>query len=119
MQRMKVAAALKNGPVGEQIDVRGWVRTKRESKQGFAFVELNDGSSMANLQVVVDQSVPGYAEFLKHLTTGSSVRVVGELKTSPAKGQAVEVHARELTVYGSADAEKYQLQKKRHAREIL
>jgi asparaginyl-tRNA synthetase len=119
MQRIKVAAALKNGPVGQQIDVRGWVRTKRESKQGFAFVELNDGSSMANLQVVVDQSVPGYAEFLKQLTTGSSIRVVGELKTSPAKGQAVEVHARELTVYGVADAEKYPLQKKGHSFEFL
>jgi asparaginyl-tRNA synthetase len=119
MQRVKVAAALKNGPVGQEIDVRGWVRTKRESKQGFAFVELNDGSSMANLQVVVDQSVPGYAEFLKQLTTGSSIRVVGELKASPAKGQAVEVHARELTVYGSADAEKYPLQKKGHSFEFL
>ncbi|MGE5191956.1 MAG: asparagine--tRNA ligase [Deltaproteobacteria bacterium] len=119
MQRIKVAAALKDGPVGEQIDVRGWVRTKRESKQGFAFVELNDGSSMANLQVVVDQSVPGYAEFLKQLTTGSSIRVVGELKVSPAKGQAVEVHARELTVYGTADAEKYPLQKKGHSFEFL
>src|SRR5262249_17410956 len=119
MQRMKVAAALKNGPVGQVVDVRGWVRTKRESKQGFAFVELNDGSSMANLQVVVDQSVPGYAEFLKQLTTGSSIRVIGELKTSPAKGQAVEVHARELTVYGAADAEKYPLQKKGHSFEFL
>jgi len=112
MQRMKIAAALKNGPVGEQVDVRGWVRTRRESKQGFAFVELNDGSSMANLQVVVDQSVPGYEQFLKQLTTGSSIRVVGELKASPGKGQAVEVHARELTIYGTADAEKYPLQKK-------
>jgi len=119
MQRIKVAAALKNGPVGQEIDVRGWVRTKRESKQGFAFVELNDGSSMANLQVVVDQSIPGYADFLKQLTTGSSIRVVGELKTSPAKGQAVEVHARELSVYGSADAEKYPLQKKGHSFEFL
>src|SRR5215471_4869712 len=119
MQRIKVAAALKNGPVGQQIDVRGWVRTKRESKQGFAFVELNDGSALANLQIVVDQAVPGYAEFLKQLTTGSSVRVLGELKTSPAKGQAVEVHARELTVYGSADAEKYPLQKKGHSFEFL
>ena len=117
--RIKVAAALRQGPVGEQVDVRGWVRTKRESKQGFAFVELNDGSSMANLQVIVDQSVPGYEQFLKQLTTGASIRVVGELKTSPAKGQAVEVHARELTIYGTADAEKYPLQKKGHSFEFL
>jgi asparaginyl-tRNA synthetase len=118
-QRIKVAAALKSGPVGAQVDVRGWVRTRRESKQGFAFVELNDGSSMANLQIVVDQSVPEYEQLIKQLTTGSSIGVVGELKLSPAKGQAVEVHARELTVYGAADAEKYPLQKKGHSFEFL
>src|SRR5258708_25812820 len=118
-RRIKVAAALQNGPVGEEVDVRGWVRTKRESKQGFAFVELNDGSSMTSLQVVVDQAVPGYENFLKQLTTGSSIRIVGELKASPAKGQAVEVHARELTIYGTADAEKYPLQKKGHSFEFL
>src|SRR5579872_1865292 len=118
-KRIKVAAALNDGPLGTEVDVRGWVRTKRESKQGFAFVELNDGSSMANLQIVVDQSVPGYEQFLKQLTTGSSIRVVGELKPSPAKGQAVEVHARELSVYGTADAEKYPLQKKGHSFEFL
>src|SRR5579872_5692566 len=118
-KRIKVAAALNDGPLGTEVDVRGWVRTKRESKQGFAFVELNDGSSMANLQIVVDQSVPGYEQFLKQLTTGSSIRVVGELKASPAKGQTVEVHARELSIYGTADAEKYPLQKKGHSFEFL
>jgi asparaginyl-tRNA synthetase len=119
MPRMKVAAILKEGPVGSEVDVRGWVRTKRESKQGFAFVELNDGSCLRNVQVVVDKQVPGYDEFLKLLTTGSSIRVVGEVKASPAKGQAVEVHARELEVYGTADAEKYPLQKKGHSFEFL
>lgn len=119
MSRLKVAAILKDGPVGSEVDVRGWVRTKRESKQGFAFVELNDGSSLKNLQVVVDRQVPGYDDFLKLLTTGASIRVVGEIKPSPAKGQAVELHARELEVYGSADAEKYPLQKKGHSFEFL
>jgi asparaginyl-tRNA synthetase len=119
MQRITVARALASGPVGEEVDVRGWIRTKRESKQGFAFVELNDGSCLANLQIVVDQSVPGYAEFLKQLTTGASIRVVGELKASPAKGQTVEVHAKELSIYGTADAEKYPLQKKGHSFEFL
>ncbi|MCY2965510.1 MAG: OB-fold nucleic acid binding domain-containing protein, partial [Planctomycetota bacterium] len=65
MLRLKVAQLLVNGPVGSSVDVRGWVRTRRESKQGFAFVELNDGSSFANLQVVIDKSVPGYDQFLK------------------------------------------------------
>jgi asparaginyl-tRNA synthetase len=119
MSRRKVAAILKEGPVGAEVDVRGWIRTKRESKQGFAFVELNDGSCLRNLQIVVDQNVPGYAEFLKLLTTGASIRAVGEVKASPAKGQAVEVHARELTVYGVAEADKYPLQKKGHSFEFL
>jgi len=119
MPRIKVAAALQGGPIGTEVDVRGWVRTKRESKQGFAFVELNDGSSLANLQVVIDQAVPGYAELMKQLTTGSSLRVLGQLQASPAKGQSVEVHAKEVELYGSADAEKYPLQKKAHSFEFL
>src|SRR5262249_11174745 len=96
-----------------------WVHTSREVHVGVAFVELNDGSSMANLQIVVDQSVSGYEQFLKQLTTGSSIRVIGELKPSPAKGQAVEGHARELAVYGTADGEKNPLQKKGHSFEFL
>ncbi|MDB5386512.1 MAG: asnS [Planctomycetaceae bacterium] len=119
MQRLKVAQALKSTSVGIEVDVRGWIRTKRESKQGFAFLELNDGSSMGNLQVIVDGSVPGFADINKQLTTGSSVRVTGELKESPAAGQRVEVHAKTLELYGTADAEKFPLQKKRHSFEFL
>ena len=119
MQRIKVAAALKNGPVGTEVEVRGWVRTKRESKQGFAFVELNDGSCLANLQIIVENTVPGFEDFIRLLTTGASIAVQGELKASPAKGQQVEVHAKQLTVYGTADAEKYPLQKKGHSFEFL
>ncbi len=119
MKRLKVAAVLGGQPVGETVDVRGWVRTKRESKQGFAFVELNDGSSFANLQLVVEQTVPGYAEFIKQLGTGASLRAVGEVKASPAKGQAVEVAVRELEVYGTADPESYPLQKKQTSFEFL
>ncbi|MFN7805743.1 MAG: OB-fold nucleic acid binding domain-containing protein, partial [Planctomycetaceae bacterium] len=119
MSRLKIAQVLRNGPVGSVIDVRGWVRTRRESKQGFAFLELNDGSCFANLQIIIDRSIEGYDTLLKQLTTGSSIRVEGELKASPAKGQAVEVHARSVHVYGSADAEKYPLQKKGHSYEFL
>ncbi len=119
MQRQKIAAVLKNSAVGSELDVRGWVRTKRESKQGFAFVELNDGSCFASLQVVIDQSVPNYAELMQQLTTGASLRAIGELKASPAKGQTVELHAKSVQVYGTADAEKYPLQKKQHSFEFL
>lgn len=119
MQRLKVKAALKGGPVGAEVDIRGWVRTRRESKQGFAFLEIHDGSCFANLQVVIDQSLPGYTDLLKQLTTGSSVRVIGELKASPGREQSVEVHAKSVEVYGTADAEKYPLQKKGHSFEFL
>lgn len=103
MQRLKVAAALSSTAVGIEVDVRGWIRTKRESKQGFAFIELNDGSSMANLQIVIENTVPGFAEHNKHLTTGSAIRIVGVLKESPAAGQKVEVHASAVELYGTAD----------------
>lgn len=119
MQRAKISEVLKTVPVGTEVDIRGWVRTKRESKQGFAFIELNDGSIFSNLQIVVENSVPGFAENSKLLTTGASLRVVGVLKESPAAGQRVEVHATQLELYGSADAEHYPLQKKRHSFEFL
>ena len=119
MQRLKVEHALKSTAVGIEVDVRGWIRTKRESKQGFAFLELNDGSCLGNLQVIVDGSVPGSGELIKQITTGCSVRVTGELKESPAAGQRVEVHAKTLELYGVADAEKFPLQKKRHSFEFL
>lgn len=119
MSRLKVAAALKTVPENQSVDIRGWVRTKRESKQGFAFVEVNDGSCMANLQVVIDAALPDYESILRQITTGCSVKIIGELKPSPAKGQAVELHAKEVHIYGAADAEKYPLQKKQHSFEFL
>lgn len=119
MPRAKIVTLLQAGPVGTEVDVRGWVRTRRESKQGFAFLEINDGSCFANLQAILDQSLPAYAELLKQLTTGSSVRIVGELRASPGREQAVEVQARSVEVYGSADVEKYPLQKKGHSFEFL
>ncbi|MBW3541150.1 MAG: asparagine--tRNA ligase, partial [Planctomycetes bacterium] len=119
MERRKVAEILKDGRPGEAADVRGWVRTRRDSKQGFSFIELNDGSAMANLQVVVDSAVPGYEETIKQVTTGASIAARGELTESPGKGQRIELHAAELTVLGAADAEIYPLQKKRHSFEFL
>ena len=104
---------------GTIVDVRGWVRTRRDSKQGFSFIELNDGSCMANLQVVVDADVPGYAETIKQVTTGASVRIVGEVKDSPGAKQRVEVHTTELELIGTADPETFPLQKKRHSFEFL
>jgi asparaginyl-tRNA synthetase len=110
---------LKEGDIGSRLEVRGWVRTRRDSKQGFSFVELNDGSCMANLQIVIDSDVPGYEESIKDVTTGASIAVEGELKESPGKGQRVELQATSLRVIGTADAETFPLQKKRHSFEFL
>jgi asparaginyl-tRNA synthetase len=115
----RVAELLKTTPVGTAVTVSGWVRTRRDSKQAFSFLEVNDGSCMANLQVVVDAAVPGYAETIKQVTTGASVRVEGELKASPGAKQRVELHATTLQLVGTADAEAYPLQKKRHSFEYL
>lgn len=119
MQRTRIARILHAGQPGETVDVRGWVRTKRESKQGFAFLELNDGSCLANLQVIVDASVPEGDATLKRIGTGASVAVVGEVKESPGREQRVEVHAKTLRLLGEADAQAYPLQKKRHSFEFL
>ena len=119
MERLRIARILKDAPPGTGAIVAGWVRTRRDSKQGFSFIELNDGSCMANLQVVVDNTVPDYETTIKQVTTGASVRVAGELKESPGKGQSVEMQAATLELVGTADAEDYPLQKKRHSFEFL
>ncbi len=119
MNLSKIAALLKAGQPEQDVEVAGWVRTKRESKQNFAFLELNDGSSMAGLQVIVDDSVPGFEQSIRRITTGASVRCAGKLQESPGKGQRIELHAVELTVLGTADAQTYPLQKKRHSFEFL
>jgi len=119
MTRAKVVQILKTVAPGTQVDVRGWVRTKRESKQDFAFLEVNDGSCLANVQIVVDASVPDYSTLIKQIHTGASVAVLGEVKESLGKGQRVEVHARSLKVLGTADPQTYPLQKKGHSFEFL
>ncbi|MCX6999680.1 MAG: asparagine--tRNA ligase [Candidatus Sumerlaeota bacterium] len=97
--------------------VRGWVRTRRDSK-GFSFIEMNDGSCLKNLQVVVDAALPNYIEILR-LTVGSAIAVRGRLVKSPAKGQPFELRAEDVTIYGLADPATYPLQKKGHTLEFL
>ncbi len=109
---------LRTSQVGEQIILRGWIRSKRESK-GFAFVDVNDGSCMANIQVVIAQTVPDYGALMKRINTGASVEILGQLVASPAKGQRVELQATSVEVFGEADPETYPLQKKRHSFEFL
>jgi asparaginyl-tRNA synthetase len=103
--------------IGQQITVHGWVRTKRESKN-VAFIALNDGSTIHNLQAVVEAGVVD-EEVLRLVTTGACVAVTGTLVESQGSGQAVELKASDIQVYGPADPERYPLQPKRHSLEFL
>ena len=103
--------------VDTRVDVKGWVRTRRGNKH-VQFVALNDGSTINNLQIVLDLSKFD-EESLKPVTTGSSIHVQGTLVASQGKGQSVEVQADELEVYGTADPATYPLQKKGHTLEFL
>ena len=104
-------------PVGSEITLRGWVRSRRDSK-GITFIEVNDGSRFKSMQLVVDAgAVPD--EILRQVTTGSSIAATGALVESPAKGQAVELKVASIHLYGTADAATYPLQKKGHTLEFL
>ena len=104
MDKISVAEARREDAVGRQVKLQGWVRTRRDSKGGFSFLELNDGSCQGNLQVVADGKLPNYESEIKKLGIGASVSVLGEIKKSPAKGQATELHASSVTVLGLAFA---------------
>ena len=101
---------------GTEVTVNGWVRTVRHSK-GFSFVEINDGTTIHNLQAVCDASLPNYEDAIKHIGTGASLRVTGDLVDSPGKGQKYELRASDVHVYGFAPD--YPLQKKGHTMEFL
>lgn len=103
------------GPV-PRMKVQGWIRTRRDAK-GFSFLEVNDGSCRANLQVIVNADCPQYAA-VAEFTTGSALEATGELVPSQGKGQAWELRAAELVLVGGAD-DSYPLQKKRHSLEYL
>src|ERR1035437_273624 len=105
---------------GAAVTVHGWVRTRRDSKGGFSFIEVNDGSCMANIQVIAEAALPNYESDVKRLTAGCSVRIEGELRKSPAEGQPVEVAAKSVEVIGWIDdPAAYPMQKKRHTMEYL
>ena len=117
MKLVRIAEMLKMEGDGRDVTVKGWVRTKRGNKN-VAFIALNDGSSVANIQVVVDLAKIDEAE-LKGVTTGACLRVDGKLVASLGAGQGVEVQAEKIEIYGAADPETYPLQKKGHSLEFL
>src|SRR3954452_11643877 len=119
MDRITVSEARRVESVGKHVRLQGWVRTRRDSKGGFSFIELNDGSCQGNVQIVAPGELANYESVVKHLHTGASVVVEGEVKASPAKGQATEVHASKVERVGDADPEAYPLQKKGHTFEFL
>ena len=117
MERTSIKSILSiDDPSGEVL-VQGWVKTRRSSKS-VTFVQVNDGSTLRDLQIVVDEANPDY-ELASTLTTGCSVSVVGNVVESRGKGQSYEIHAQGLTLIGTADPETYPLQKKRHTPEFL
>ena len=118
MKSDHIKTLVQDPAVGSGVTVAGWLRTRRDSS-GFSFLEVNDGSCLANIQVIADKNLANYESEIKKLTTGCSIVVRGELKESPAKGQRVEILADSIEVVGWADPEHYPLQKKRHSFEFL
>ena len=117
MKSLRIAELLQSPATDAEVVVKGWVRTKRGNKN-VAFIALNDGSCVANMQVVVDLAKFD-EELLRKVTTGACLRVDGRLVASCGAGQGVEVQAEKIEIYGTADPETYPLQKKGHSLEFL
>jgi asparaginyl-tRNA synthetase len=109
---------LRHGQPQESATVQGWLRTKREQKE-FTFLEVNDGSSLKGLQVILSHQIEGYETIVKSLTTGCALQATGILAQSPGKGQSIEMQATIVELVGACDGETYPLQKKRHSLEFL
>ena len=114
--KLRINDYLKSDSALDAISIQGWVRTRRDSK-GFSFIELNDGSCLANIQVIVDADLESY-EQIKEISTGAAISVHGKLVESPGKGQRWEIQASKIELLGSAP-EDFPLQKKRHSDEYL
>lgn len=117
MKRLKIKDILQNGETGKEVVVKGWVRTKRGSKN-VSFIALNDGSTIHNLQIVAD--VNNFDEsVLREINTGASLSVTGILAESAGSGQNVELTAHKIEILGKADPEKFPIQPKKHSLEFL
>jgi asparaginyl-tRNA synthetase len=117
MKRIKVKELLISQETGKNVLVKGWVRTKRGNKN-IAFIALNDGSTINNIQVVADTALFN-EDLLKDISTGACIAVTGKLVESQGQGQNVEINAEKIELYGKCDAETYPLQKKGHSMEFL
>ncbi|MBR5240788.1 MAG: asparagine--tRNA ligase [Muribaculaceae bacterium] len=117
MKRIRIVDLFAQKPIGEKVNVKGWVRTKRGNKQ-VAFIALNDGTTIKNIQVVVDLASAD-EEQMKLISTGACLSVIGDLVASQGGGQEIEIQCNEIEIYGTADPQTYPLQKKGHTMEYL
>jgi asparaginyl-tRNA synthetase len=118
--RERIRQVLARRDFGATVTVNGWVRSRRDSKGGFSFLDVNDGSGLTGIQAVAPASLPNYENEILRLTTGCSVCLTGTLRESPGKGQSVEIDATRVEVLGTVeDPDGYPLQKKRHTMEFL
>src|SRR3954470_23984565 len=121
MADVSIAQALSGKvPAGSEVTVKGWVRTRRDSKGGFSFLAINDGSCFDSIQVVAPNTLPNYSDQILHITTGASVIVTGTLVQSQGKGQAFEIQATKVDVVGMVDdPDHYPISPKHHTVEYL
>lgn len=118
IKQLKYQDPTKPSMVGQEVTLRGWVRTVRNQKT-FSFIEVNDGSTLSNLQIIANPEIPHYESIISQLSTGVSVSIKGKLVESPGKNQQLELVASTITIIGECDPETYPLQKKRHSFEFL
>lgn len=119
MKQTRVHQVLQTESIGKKVKLAGWVRTRRDSKGGFSFIELNDGSCMKSVQVLAEAALSNYDSEVLKLGIGSSIEVIGDVVESPGKGQTTEVKAESVKVLGYADPQTYPLQKKGTSMEFL
>ncbi len=119
MKRTLVRDALNEQMIGKDVTVAGWVRTRRDSKAGFSFIELNDGSSQANLQIIAPTTLANYANEIQKLHPGASLKAMGKIVASEGAGQSVELHADSVQVFGFCDPTEYPMGKYRLSFEKL
>ncbi len=118
MNCTRVVEIFRSGTAGSDVLVKGWVRTRRDSKE-LSFLEVYDGSCFSSIQVIADRSIAGFEENVLSASTGASVEVIGRLDNSPDPKRHLEIKAAEVKLIGPADPETYLLQKKRHSNEFL
>lgn len=120
MNKTDIVELLATSPEGQSVTVKGWVRSRRDSKAGLSFIALYDGSCFDSLQVIADQSLDNYTSEVLHVSAGYAIEISGTLVASEGKGQSVEVQASRISIIGDVDdPEQYPIAKKRHTFEYL